>query len=97
MLKLSSTSSTLAMYASANSCKLQVLATQTTVLHKAKTIYTCKNQAMDHHAIAAGVYLHGSVGSGKSLLMDMFYRVITEHKLVPNRRRMHFNAAMLEV
>ena len=47
--------------------------------------------------IAAGVYLYGSVGSGKSLLMDMFYSVITEHNLVPNKRRMHFNAAMLEV
>ena len=44
-----------------------------------------------------GLYLYGSVGSGKSLLMDMFYNVITEHALVPNKRRMHFNAAMLEV
>lgn len=44
-----------------------------------------------------GVYLYGSVGSGKSLLMDMFYSVITEHNLVPNKRRMHFNAAMLEL
>ena len=44
-----------------------------------------------------GLYLYGSVGSGKSLLMDMFYNVITEHSLVPNKRRMHFNAAMLEV
>lgn len=44
-----------------------------------------------------GLYLYGSVGSGKSLLMDMFYSVIREHGLVPNRRRMHFNAAMLEL
>ena len=29
--------------------------------------------------------------------MDMFYSVITEDNLVPNKRRMHFNAAMLEV
>lgn len=43
-----------------------------------------------------GVYLYGSVGSGKSLLMAMFYSVVTEHNLVPNKRRMHFNAAMLE-
>ena len=47
--------------------------------------------------LPAGVYLYGSVGSGKSLLMDMFYSVIGEHDLVPNKRRMHFNAAMLEV
>jgi len=44
-----------------------------------------------------GLYLYGSVGSGKSLLMDMFYNVVTEHGLVPNKRRMHFNAAMLAV
>ncbi len=44
-----------------------------------------------------GLYLYGSVGSGKSLLMDMFYNVVREHALVPNQRRMHFNAAMLEV
>ena len=50
-----------------------------------------------HAPIVAGLYLYGSVGSGKSLLMDMFYNVIREHGLVPNRRRMHFNAAMLEV
>ncbi len=47
--------------------------------------------------LVTGLYLYGSVGSGKSLLMDMFYNVITEHDLVPNKRRMHFNAAMLEV
>lgn len=48
-------------------------------------------------AAPKGLYLYGSVGSGKSLLMDMFYNVITEHSLVPNKRRMHFNAAMLEL
>ena len=45
----------------------------------------------------AGLYIYGSVGSGKSLLMDMFYTTLSKHKLVPQRRRMHFNAAMLEV
>ena len=47
--------------------------------------------------LVTGLYLYGSVGSGKSLLMDMFYNVIIEHDIVPNKRRMHFNAAMLEV
>lgn len=59
--------------------------------------YFVGNVKLDQHTPAAGVYLYGSVGSGKSLLMDMFYSVITELNLVPNKRRMHFNAAMLEV
>lgn len=45
-----------------------------------------------------GLYLHGSVGSGKSLLMDLFYDAVA--KTLPglqHHRRMHFNAAMLEV
>ncbi|KAK9816417.1 hypothetical protein WJX72_000026 [[Myrmecia] bisecta] len=44
-----------------------------------------------------GVYLYGSVGVGKSLLMDLFYSVVQEQGSVPHRRRLHFNAAMLEV
>ena len=44
-----------------------------------------------------GLYIYGSVGSGKSLLMDMFFRVLHQHNAVPRRRRVHFNAAMLEV
>ena len=62
-----------------------------------KTRLSCKTQLLNNHTYTAGVYLYGNVGSGKSLLMDMFYSVIIEHNLVPNKRRMHFNAAMLEV
>ena len=29
--------------------------------------------------------------------MDMFYNVVRDHNLVALKRRMHFNAAMLEV
>ena len=46
---------------------------------------------------AAGVYLWGSVGSGKSLLMDLFYNLVHKEQRVPLMRRLHFNAAMLEV
>ncbi|KAK9808343.1 hypothetical protein WJX73_003940 [Symbiochloris irregularis] len=43
-----------------------------------------------------GLLIWGSVGSGKSLLMQLFYDMVEHAKLVPLRRRMHFNAAMLE-
>ncbi|XP_034683067.1 putative ATPase N2B isoform X3 [Vitis riparia] len=42
-----------------------------------------------------GLYLYGSVGSGKTMLMDMFYSA-TEG-IVKHRRRFHFHEAMLEI
>ncbi len=49
------------------------------------------------HAHAAGVYIFGEVGSGKSLLASMFYKLVDGQARVPLRRHMHFNIAMLEV
>ncbi|KAA8521553.1 hypothetical protein F0562_012226 [Nyssa sinensis] len=42
-----------------------------------------------------GLYLYGSVGTGKTMLMDMFYSA-TEG-IVKHRRRFHFHEAMLEI
>ncbi|GAB2275515.1 hypothetical protein Dimus_010272 [Dionaea muscipula] len=42
-----------------------------------------------------GLYLYGNVGSGKTMLLDMFYSA-TEG-VVRHRRRFHFHEAMLEI
>lgn len=41
-----------------------------------------------------GIYLHGDVGCGKTMLMDMFYRTIPSHL---TKRRLHFHAFMQDM
>lgn len=43
--------------------------------------------------LVQGIYLHGSVGRGKSMLMDLFYTTTT----IKHKRRIHFHAFMLEI
>jgi hypothetical protein len=44
-----------------------------------------------------GLYIWGSVGSGKTLLMDLFFGVAAEHAGLQHARRLHFNAGLLEL
>jgi cell division protein ZapE len=42
---------------------------------------------------AKGLYIHGGVGRGKSMLMDLFYDAVA----LPTKRRVHFHAFMIDV
>lgn len=46
-----------------------------------------------------GLYLHGSVGCGKTMMMDMFYSCLELDKSISGKgiRRIHFNQFMLDV
>ena len=39
-----------------------------------------------------GIYMYGDVGSGKTMLMDLFYSTLPPH-LHDSRRRIHFHAS----
>ncbi|KAG5675013.1 hypothetical protein PVAND_004953 [Polypedilum vanderplanki] len=41
-----------------------------------------------------GLYIYGSVGGGKTMLMDMFFECCD---MIPNKKRAHFNSFMTEV
>lgn len=43
-----------------------------------------------------GLYLYGDVGSGKTMVMDLFYLTVPEH-LREHKRRVHFHAFMIDV
>ena len=46
-----------------------------------------------HTSAPKGIYVHGSVGSGKTLLMDIFYKTATTAK----KQRIHFHQFMQDV
>lgn len=42
-----------------------------------------------------GLYLYGDVGTGKSMLMDLFYATLPPN--ITRKRRVHFDAFMIDV
>lgn len=42
-----------------------------------------------------GLYLYGDVGTGKTMLMDLFYTSLPSH--IQRKRRVHFHAFMIDV
>ncbi|RDB20064.1 Lactation elevated protein 1 [Hypsizygus marmoreus] len=42
-----------------------------------------------------GLYLYGDVGTGKTMLMDLFYKTL--HPSITRKRRVHFHAFMIDV
>ncbi|XP_047071285.1 AFG1-like ATPase [Lolium rigidum] len=64
-------------------------------LNREKKLDTLVGQKPVAPVAPKGLYLYGNVGSGKTMLMDMFYGA-TEG-VIKHRRRFHFHEAMLEI
>lgn len=64
-------------------------------LNREKKLDTLVGQRPVSPVAPKGLYLYGNVGSGKTMLMDMFYGA-TEG-VIKHRRRFHFHEAMLEI
>ena len=61
---------------------------------KVSRLFTKKVEPIPPY-VPRGLYLYGDVGTGKSMLMDLFYDTLPEK--VKLKRRIHFHAFMIDV
>lgn len=71
------------------------------ILHDANMMISGDGSSFGHAhdacMLSQGIYLYGSVGSGKTMVMDLAFNTIEELGLVPKMRRVHFNRALDEL
>ncbi|KAF0716577.1 hypothetical protein AaE_011061 [Aphanomyces astaci] len=70
----------------------QVIAVQLDKLQRRLENYDLPTNVKAPTKVPRGLYIHGQVGTGKSMLMDMFYSNLDNKK-----RRVHFHAFLLDV
>ncbi|MBN9222271.1 MAG: AFG1 family ATPase [Mesorhizobium sp.] len=61
--------------------------------HKSSALGWLFARKRETHETVRGLYVHGGVGRGKTMLMDMFFELLP----VRRKRRVHFNDFMAEV
>ncbi|XP_061098536.1 lactation elevated protein 1 homolog B isoform X1 [Conger conger] len=52
-----------------------------------------EHQLFIRHQAPEGLYIHGHVGTGKTMVMDLFY----SHVKISRKKRVHFNGFMLDI
>ena len=55
---------------------------------------TAKKKFLGRKKLPKGIYMHGGVGRGKSMLMDMFFSCLPDDI---RKKRIHFHAFMIDV
>jgi len=65
---------------------------QQRIIHSLSAIYHGLRGKGEGPSAVKGLYIHGSVGSGKSMVMDLFYACTSHH--LGRCRRMHFHEFM---
>ena len=61
--------------------------------HKSSALGWLFARKRETHEPVKGLYIHGGVGRGKTMLMDMFFELVP----VRRKRRVHFNDFMADV